>query len=78
MCDFMSTVSSQIQRVLNEAISDQIFPQIQATLRTGQGQLPERMWEARIRGQGFRSEEAVNRRFRSNSRDEFPRFPNRN
>ena len=32
MGDFMSTVSSQIQRALNEAISDQILPQIQATL----------------------------------------------
>ena len=26
--DFMSTVSSQIQRAINEAISDQILPQI--------------------------------------------------
>ena len=75
--DFLSTVSSQIQRVINEAISYQILPQIQATLRSGQGYLPER-WEVPVRGQGFRSEEASNRRFRSNSRDEFPRFPNRN
>ena len=76
--DFMSTVSYETERAINEAISDQILPQIQATLRAGQGQLPERRWEVPVRGQGFRSEEALNHRFRSNSRDEFPRFPNRN
>ena len=74
----MNTVSSQIQRAINEAISDQILPEIQATLRAGQGQLPERRWEVPVRGQGFRSEEALNRRFRSNSGDVFPRFPNWN
>ena len=74
----MSTVSSQIQWAINEAISDQILPQIKATLRSGQGQMPERRREVPVRGQGFRFEEALNRRFRSNSRDEFPMFPNRN
>ena len=69
---FMSTVSSQIQRAINEAISDEILPQIQATLRSGQGQMPERRWEVPVRGQLYRSEEALNRRFRSNSRVGFP------
>ena len=32
MSDFMSIVSFKIQRAINEAISDQILPQIQATL----------------------------------------------
>ena len=41
MDDFMSTVSSQIPRAINEAISDQILSQIQATLRSGQGQMPD-------------------------------------
>ena len=36
----MSTVSSQIQRAKNEAISYQILPQIQATLKSGQGHMP--------------------------------------
>ena len=76
--DFLSTVSSQIQKAINEATSYQPLPQIQATLRSGQGQMPERRWEAPVRGQGYRSEEALNRRFRSNSRDEFPRVSNRN
>ena len=80
MGDFMSTVSSQIQRAINEAISDQILPKIHSTLRSGQGRMSERRWEVPDRGQGCRSEEALDRRFRSNSgdRDEFPRFPNRN
>ena len=75
MEDFMSSVSSHIQRAVNEAISDQILPQIQATLRSGQGRMPERRWEVPVRGQACRSEEALDRRLRSNSRDEFPRFP---
>ena len=80
MGDFMSSVSSQIQRAINEAISNRIMPQIQATLRPGQGRMPERRCEVPVRGQGqgSRSEEALDRRCRSNSRDEFPRFQNRN
>ena len=45
MSDIMSTVSSQIQRAINEAISVQLLPQIQATLKSGQGHIPERRWE---------------------------------
>ena len=56
---------------MRQTKSDQILPQIQATLRSRQGQGPERRWEAPVRGQGYRSEEALERRFRSNSRDEF-------
>ena len=78
MGDFMSTVSSQIQRAMNETIMDQILPQIQSTIKAGHGQLPERRSEVPVRGQGFRSEEALNHKFRSNSRVEFPRFPDRN
>ena len=42
MGEFMSSVSSQIQVDVNEAIHDQILPQIQTTLRSGQGQVSER------------------------------------
>ena len=48
MGDFMSSVSSQIQRPINEAISDPILPQIQATLRSGQGPMPEEDWKYRL------------------------------
>ena len=74
----MTTVSSQIQMAFNEVMSDLILPQIQATLLSGQGQLSKRRWEVPDRGQGFRSEDALNHMLRSNSRDELPRFPNRN
>ena len=76
MGDLMSTVSCQIQRAINEAINDQILPQIQATLRSGQGQISERRWEVPARRQGFSSEEALNRKCRSSSRDECNRDSN--
>ena len=78
MGNFMNSVSSQIQRALNEARSDQILSRIQATLNSGQGRMPERRWEVPVRGQGCRFEEAFDRRSRSNSRYDFPRFPNKN
>ena len=64
-------------RAINEAISDQILPQIQATLKSGQGQVLERRWEDSARRPEYRSEEALDRRFRSDTRDEYHRFPNR-
>ena len=41
----MSDLMSTVKRALNEAISDQILPRIQATLKSGQGHMPERRWE---------------------------------
>ena len=75
---FMSTVSSQIQRAINEAISDQILPQIQVTLKSGQGHVPERRWENPAKIREYRSKEALDRGVRSDSRDEYYRLPNRN
>ena len=40
--DLMSTVCSQIQRAINEAISDVILPPIQATFWSRQVQMPAR------------------------------------
>ena len=40
----MSSVSSEIQRAKREAINEHILPQIQASLRSGQGQVPHREW----------------------------------
>ena len=62
----------------NEAISDQILPQIQAILKSRQGHMPERRWEDPCRRLEFRSGEALDRRFRCNSGDECNRFPDRN
>ena len=44
MSELIKSVSSQIQRAIKEAINDQILPQIQATLRSCQGHVPERKW----------------------------------
>ena len=78
MSDITSTVSSQIQRAINVSISVQILPQIQSTLKFGHGHMPERRWEDPVRRLECRSEEALDRRFKSDSRDECYRFPNRN
>ena len=78
MGELLSSVSSQIQRAINEAINNQILPQIQATLRSDQGQMPERRWEIPAGRQGFSSEEAIDSRFRSSSRDECNRNFNGN
>ena len=76
MNDLMSSVSSQIQRAISEAINEQNL--LQALLRSGKdmylvenGNYPGRRPE-------WRSEEALNRKFRSSSRDELPRDFNRN
>ena len=74
----MNTVSSQIQRDINEAINDQILPQIQAILTSGQGQMPKTRWKVPPRRQGFSSEKALFRKFGSSSRDECNRDSNIN
>ena len=78
MSDLMSSVISQIRRAISGAINEQVLSQVQATLRSEQGQVPSRRWEVPSRRPECRSEEAINRRFRSSSRDEIPRNFNRN
>ena len=78
MNDLMSSVSSQIQRGISEAINEQVLPQIQASLRSGLGQIPDRRWEVSGRRLERRSEEALNRKFRNISREELRRDFNRN
>ena len=74
MSELMSSVSSQIQRAINE----QVLPQFQCTLKSGQGQIPNRRWKVPARRSGYRPEEALNRKFRSGLRDELPRDLKRN
>ena len=73
MNEVMSTVSSQIQKTISEAINEQVLPQIQASLRSGQGQMPHRGWNVPAERPVYRSEETFNCKNRSNSRDEFLR-----
>ena len=74
----MSSVSSQVQRAINVAINEHVLPQIQANLKSGQGQIPNRRWEVPSRRPGCRSEGVLNHKFRISPRDEFPRNLNRN
>ena len=74
----MSSVSTQVQRAINEAINEQVSPQIQATLRSGPGRVPDGRWEVPVRRPECRSEEVLNRKFRSSSRDYFARDYDRN
>ena len=74
----MRNVCSQIQKAIIEAINEQTLPQIQATHRSGQGQVPRRRWDVPGRRRECRSEEALNRKFRSSSKDGFARDFNRN
>ena len=56
----ISTVGSQIQRAVTEAISDQILRQLQAILKSGQGHMPERRREeGKLEDWTLRSEEAL-------------------
>ena len=44
MDEMMNSVSVQIQRAINEAISSQILPQIQNVVMAGSGQLTKERW----------------------------------
>ena len=59
-------------------MSEQVLPQIETTLRFGQGQVPSRGWEVSCGRPEHRSEEALNRKFGSSSSDEINRNFNRN
>ena len=41
MNELMNSVTLQKQRAISEAISEQVLPQFQASLRFGNGQLPQ-------------------------------------
>ena len=70
---FMSSVSRQKQRALNEGINEHFLPQIQATLRSGPVRVPERSRKAPATRPECSSEVILNRNFRSSCRDEPPR-----
>ena len=76
----MSTVSTPIQRAINEALceSNNAPDPSYIRARTGTDARTKVGWDVQVKGQGDRSQEALNHKFRSNSRDEFPRFPKKN
>ena len=48
MDEMMNSVSSQIQRAINDAIKNQVLPQIQNVIMAGSGQETRRGWETSI------------------------------
>ena len=45
MNEMMNSVSVQIQRAINDAISNQVLPQIQNVVRAGSGQVTKNGWD---------------------------------
>ena len=69
MDEMMNSVSVQIQRAINEAISSQILPQIQNVVMAGSGQLTKERWNVPAeRPEGY-SEALQNSDLRNNSKN---------
>ena len=69
MDEMMNSVSVQIQRAINEAISSQILPQIQNVVMAGSGQLTKERWNVPAeRPEGY-SEVLQNLEPRNNSKN---------
>ena len=61
----MNSVSVQIQRAINDVISNQVLPQIQNAIRAGSGQMTKNGWDVpserpEVDSEGLRSEKARN------------------
>ena len=66
----MNSVSVQIQRAINDAISNQILPQNQNALKAGSGQLTQKGWNVAAERPEYDAEDYRNERIRSNSKSE--------
>ena len=69
----MSSVNTQIQRAISDAISSQILPQIQSALSTGLGHSTQNKWNVPSERPEANSEVLQNASSRDNSRSK----PNR-
>ena len=74
MNGLMNSVSLQIQRAISEVINEQVLPQIQVSLRSGSGQMPQKGWNVLTERLEYSSEGTFNRKVRSSSRDEILRI----
>ena len=61
----MNIVSLQTQMAIREAIIEHALPQIQASLKSGSGQMPPKGWNFPTKRPEYRSEGKLNRRIRS-------------
>ena len=48
MVAMMNSVSVQIQRTINDAISNQVLPQIQNVIKAGSGHLTKKEWNVPV------------------------------
>ena len=65
MNEMMNSVSVQSQRAINEAISNQVLPQIQNAIKAGSGQKTKNGWDVpserpEVNSEGLRSEKVRN------------------
>ena len=73
MDEMLNSVSVQIQRAINDAISNQILPQIQNAFKAGSGQTTQKGWNVPAERPEFDDEDCRNGKIRSNSRNELIR-----
>ena len=66
----MSSVNTQIQRAIIDAIHSQILPQIQTALYSGSGHLTQNRWNVPYERPEIIPEENCSKKTRSNSRSE--------
>ena len=70
MDEMMNSVSVQIQRAINNAISTQVLPQIQNAIMAGSGHRTRKGWDAPSERPELNSEVQRNLHVKSNSRNE--------
>ena len=70
MDEMMSSVSSQIQRAVNDAISNQILPQVQNAIMAGSGCETRRGWETSVERPEINSEVQHDSNVKTNLRNE--------
>ena len=66
----MSSVNTQIQRAISDAISSQILPQIQTARNSGSGRLTHDRWNVPAERPEVNCERFCNEKSRGNSRSE--------
>ena len=70
MDEVMNSVSVQIQRAVNDAISNHVLHQIQTALRAVSGPLTQKGWNVSVERVERTAEDYSNRKIRSSSKSE--------
>ena len=70
MDEMMNSVSVQIQRAINDAISNKVLPQIQNVILAGSGRVTRKGWDAPVERPETNPEVQRNLNVRNNSRNE--------